>query len=228
MILCLPTYNRNFRTTPRTAGCTKYENETKKSPASAISSHIRWSARPSQIASHGPYMSTKGSRGDHLVPPWHWARNVVYAGFWSAGSRQPEKKVTRKGFFVNSWLRGLWRMTCHTRWVRRGVWVSYSSMCYPRGFAIPSHQTVRRDLDILYEKLNTKVNTQLKVSTFTTSSMTLVKFYLCSKIVQFIEDCDCERSLDKQKFCLCFCRCCRVLDWRWVELKLRALLSCCL
>jgi hypothetical protein len=49
-------------------------------PHPAISSHIRWSARPSQIASHGPYMKHErvGRQGAiNLVPPRHWARNVV-------------------------------------------------------------------------------------------------------------------------------------------------------
>ena len=33
----------------------------------------------------------------------------------------------------------------------------------PKGLSAPSHQTVRCDLDVLYEKLNNKVNKELQV-----------------------------------------------------------------
>jgi len=33
----------------------------------------------------------------------------------------------------------------------------------PRGILTPSHQTVRRDLDVLYDKLDDKLNQRLKV-----------------------------------------------------------------
>jgi hypothetical protein len=33
----------------------------------------------------------------------------------------------------------------------------------PRGISTPSHQTVRRDLSVLYNKLDDKLNQQLKV-----------------------------------------------------------------
>jgi hypothetical protein len=33
----------------------------------------------------------------------------------------------------------------------------------PKGLSAPSHQTVQRDLDVLYEKLDDKVNKELQV-----------------------------------------------------------------
>jgi hypothetical protein len=49
-------------------------------PHPAISSHIHWSAHPSQIASHGPHMKherVERQGAINLVLPWHWAPNVV-------------------------------------------------------------------------------------------------------------------------------------------------------
>jgi len=87
--------------------------------------------------------------------------------FGQRGLDNPEKKVTRKGF-REFMVKGIVEDDLPYSLGEKGGMSKLFEYVLPRGFAIPSHQTVRHDLDILYEKLNTKVNTQLKVSTFTT------------------------------------------------------------
>ena len=65
-------------------------------PHPAISSHICWSARPSQIASHGPHMKHKrvGRQGViNLVLPRDWAPNVVLCRILVSGvSTTPKRR----------------------------------------------------------------------------------------------------------------------------------------
>lgn len=65
-------------------------------PHPAISSHIRWSARPSQIASHGPHMKhemVERQGAINLVLPRHWAPNVVLCRILVSGvSTTPKRR----------------------------------------------------------------------------------------------------------------------------------------
>ena len=87
--------------------------------------------------------------------------------FGQRGLDNPEKKVTRKGFH-EFMVKGIVEDDLSYSLGGKGSMSKLFEYVLPCGFAVPSHQTVRHDLDILYEKLNTKVNTQLKVNTFTT------------------------------------------------------------
>ena len=65
-------------------------------PHPAISSHICWAARPSQIASHGPHMKNERvgrQRVINLVLPRHWAPNVVLCRILVSGvSTTPKRR----------------------------------------------------------------------------------------------------------------------------------------
>lgn len=89
------------------------------------------------------------------------------ADFGQRGLDNPEKKATRKGF-REFMVKGIVEDDLPYLLGKKGGMSKLFEYVLLRSFTIPSHQTVRCDLDILYEKLNAKINTQLKVSTFAT------------------------------------------------------------
>jgi len=84
--------------------------------------------------------------------------------FGLRGRDNPEKKVTRKGFREHM-VKGIVEDDLpYSLGEKRGMKLLFEYVL-PYGFAAPSHQTVRRDLDLLYEKLDEKINKELKVCT---------------------------------------------------------------
>ena len=86
-------------------------------------------------------------------------------GQW--GLNNPKKKVTKKGFH-EFMVKMIVEDDLPCSLGEKGGTSKLFEYVLPCGFTVPSHQTIRHDLIILYEKLNTNVNMQLKVSTFTT------------------------------------------------------------
>ena len=83
--------------------------------------------------------------------------------FSVCGHDNPEKIVTRKGFH-EFMVKGIVEDNLPYSLGKKGGMSKLFEYLLPRSFAIPSHQTIQCDLDILYEKLDNKLNEQLKVS----------------------------------------------------------------
>jgi len=81
------------------------------------------------------------------------------------GVEHPEKQVTRKGF-RECLVKGIVEDDLPYSLGEKSGMQKLLAYLLPRGFTIPSHQTVRRDLDTLYEKLEAKINEQMKVGAF--------------------------------------------------------------
>jgi len=164
--------NRKFRTTPRTAGCKRYKDESKKTPAS--SNFISHSLVCSTIPKIQTWAAYEARKGEDAEDDQVGATSVLGAqrnfmqDFGLHGCDNPEKQVTRKGF-REFMVKGIVEDDLPYSLGEKGGMSKLFEYILPHGFAIPSHQTVRRDLDILYEKLNDKINQQLKVSAHNSS-----------------------------------------------------------
>jgi len=93
--------------------------------------------------------------------------------FSAHGLQNPEKTVTSKGFRERL-VKGIIEDDLPYSLGEKSGMSKLFDYLLPRGISTPSHQTVRRDLDILYGKLDDKLNQRLKVCTisilhFTTS-----------------------------------------------------------
>jgi hypothetical protein len=88
-------------------------------------------------------------------------------GFSARGIDNPVKAVTSKGFWEHL-VKGIIEDDLPYSLGEKAGMLKLFKYMLPHGIATPSHQTVRRDLNILYEKLNEKLNKELKVSTLCT------------------------------------------------------------
>jgi hypothetical protein len=85
-------------------------------------------------------------------------------GFSAHGIDNPAKAVMSKGFWEYL-VKGIIKDDLPYSLGEKAGMSKLFEYVLPRGIATPSHQTVWRDLDILYEKLDEKLNKELKVST---------------------------------------------------------------
>jgi hypothetical protein len=90
-------------------------------------------------------------------------------GFSARGIDNPAKAVTSKGF-REYLVKGIIEDDLPYSLGEKAGMSKLFEYVLPRGITTPSHQTVRRDLDILYEKLDEKLNKELKVSALCTCS----------------------------------------------------------
>ena len=83
--------------------------------------------------------------------------------FTTRGYENPEKTVTKKGF-RELLVKGIIEDDLPYSLGEKSGMSKLFKYLLPYGFAVPSHQTVWRDLDTLYEKLSSKVDQELQVS----------------------------------------------------------------
>ena len=105
------------------------------------------------------------------------AQHVMMEGFVARGAANPEKTVTQRGFREHL-MKGIIQDDLPYSLGEKPVMQKLLHYLLPCGFTIPSHQTVRRDLDKLYSILNNKLNTIMKVCSFHSSHCHL----LCSTL----------------------------------------------
>jgi hypothetical protein len=98
------------------------------------------------------------------------AQRSFMDGFSARGIDNPAKAVTSKGF-REYLVKGIIEDDLPYSLGEKAGMSKLFEYVLPRGITTPSHQTVRRDLDILYEKLNEKLNKELKVSTLCTRTI---------------------------------------------------------
>ena len=90
------------------------------------------------------------------------AQRSFMDGFSASGLQNPAKTVTGKGFREHL-VKGIIEDDLpYSLGEKEGMRKLFSYLL-PRGISCPSHQTVRRDLDVLYDKVNEKVNHTLQV-----------------------------------------------------------------
>ena len=82
--------------------------------------------------------------------------------FSARGLQNPEKTITNKGFRERL-VKGIIEDDLpYSLGEKSGMSMLFNYLL-PRGISTPSHQTVRRDLSVLYDKLDDRLNQQLKV-----------------------------------------------------------------
>jgi hypothetical protein len=99
------------------------------------------------------------------------AQRSFMDSFSARGLQNPAKTVTGKGFREHL-VKGIIQDDLPYSLGEKEGMKKLFDYLLPRGITCPSHQTVRRDLDILYDKLDEKLNKELQVRrcsvTFTT------------------------------------------------------------
>jgi hypothetical protein len=90
------------------------------------------------------------------------AQRVFMDRFSAQGLQNPEKTITNKGFRERL-VKGIIEDDLpYSLGEKSGMSMLFNYLL-PRGISTPSHQTVRRDLSVLYDKLDDRLNQQLKV-----------------------------------------------------------------
>ena len=81
---------------------------------------------------------------------------------WTASVHveNPAKSITKKGF-REKWVMGIIEDDSPYSLGEKSGMKKVLTYILPKGLSAPSHQTVQRDLDVLYEKLDDKVNEEL-------------------------------------------------------------------
>jgi hypothetical protein len=92
------------------------------------------------------------------------AQRALMSSFSARGLENPAKSITKKGF-REKWVMGIVEDDSPYSLGEKSGMKKVLAYILPKGLSAPSHQTVRRDLDVLYEKLDDKVNKELQVGT---------------------------------------------------------------
>ena len=92
------------------------------------------------------------------------AQQTFMDRFSAHGLQNPEKTVTGKGFRARL-VKGIIEDDLPYLLGEKSGMSKLFDYLLPPGISTPSHQTVRCDLDILYDKLDDKLNQRLKVRT---------------------------------------------------------------
>ena len=82
--------------------------------------------------------------------------------FSARGLQNPAKAVTRKGFWEHL-VKGIIEDDLPYSLGEKAGMSKLFEYLLPYGMSTPSHQTIRRDLDVLYIKLDEKLNRILQV-----------------------------------------------------------------
>jgi hypothetical protein len=161
---------RKFRTTPRTQGCKDFKDETLKAPASSnfISHSLVCNAIPAAKswpafeAQNGKEVEV-GENGGGNATSTLGAQRSFMQDFTTRGYENPEKTVTKKGF-RELLVKGIVEDDLPYSLGEKSGMSKLFKYLLPYGFTVASHQTIRCDLDTLYEKLSSKVDQELQVS----------------------------------------------------------------
>jgi len=90
------------------------------------------------------------------------AQRSFMGAFTARGAENPEKQVTRKTF-REYFVKGIVEDDLAYSMGEKPGMNKLLTYLLPRGFVVPSHQSVRRDLDILYTKMSDRLNHILQV-----------------------------------------------------------------
>jgi hypothetical protein len=90
------------------------------------------------------------------------AQRTFMDRFSARGLQNPEKTITNKGFRERL-VKGIVEDDLPYSLGEKSGMSKLFNYLLPRGISTPSHQTVRRDLSVLYDKLDDRLNQQLKV-----------------------------------------------------------------
>ena len=174
----LTTSFRTYRCSPRTLGCVKYEAETmKKPPSSNFISHAdkctlvpqekKWAviSAGGDAGAAGGIVTSAGAIGDISTDTVGGleAQRSFMDNFSARGLANPAKVVTRKGFREHL-VKGIVEDDLPYSLREKSGMKKLFVYLLPSRIKPPSHQTVQRDLDLLYTVLDGKVNEQLRVS----------------------------------------------------------------
>jgi hypothetical protein len=99
----------------------------------------------------------------HNVGTGLQAQQSMIHAFAKRGFENPAHKVTKKGW-REQFVKGLIRDDMAFRLGEGDGMKDLFTYLLPKGFTVPSHQTVRRDLDLLYTQLDNKVTARIHVS----------------------------------------------------------------
>ena len=156
-----------YRCSPRTPNCTKYENEKLKRPAA--SNFISHSEKCSSVPFAKTWAAYKAAKdgvelggGQTVAVSGIEAQWAMMQSFSAHGLENPAKSVTKKGF-REKWVMGIIEDDSPYSLGEKSGMKKVLDYILPKGLVVPSHQTVHRDLDVLYDKLDDKVNKELQV-----------------------------------------------------------------
>ena len=90
------------------------------------------------------------------------AQQALMQSFSTCGLENPVKSVTKRGFY-EKWVMGIIKDDLPYLLGEKVGMKKVLDYILPKGLIVPSHQTVCCDLDVLYDKLNDKVNEELQV-----------------------------------------------------------------
>jgi len=118
-------------------------------------------------ARNGAKIGGEGDTGVHSVAGSSGATGLeaqhsFMDSFAARGLQNPAKMVTSKGFREHL-VKGIIEDDLPYSFGEKLGMKKVFGYVLPRSISCPSHQTVRRDLDILYDKLDQKVNHVLQV-----------------------------------------------------------------
>jgi hypothetical protein len=91
--------------------------------------------------------------------------------FTARGAENPEKQVTKKGFREHL-VKGVIEDDLPYSFGEKAGMQKLFTYVLPCGFGLPSHQTIRRDMDLLYDELSHKINSLIQVSSHIPSGNT--------------------------------------------------------
>jgi hypothetical protein len=174
----LTTFFRTYRCSPHTPGCVKYEAKTLKKPPSSnfilhadkcthVPGEKKWAviSAAGDAGEAGGIVTEAGAIGDvgsDTVGGLEAQRSFMDK-FSARGLANPAKVVTRKGFREHL-VKGIVEDDLPYSLGEKSGMKKLFVYLLPSRIKPPSHQTVRRDLDLLYTVLDAKVNEQLRVS----------------------------------------------------------------
>jgi hypothetical protein len=118
------------------------------------------------------------------------AQRTFMDRFSAHGLQNPEKTVTGKGFRERL-VKGIIEDDLPYSLGEKSGMSKLFDYLLPRGISTP-HQTVRRDLDVLYAKLDGKLNQRLKVHTISILHFYTSKFCCSRDSVKQLEDRNCQ------------------------------------
>jgi len=113
------------------------------------------------------------------------AQQALMQNFSAHGLENPAKSVMKRGF-CEKWVMGIIKDDLPYSLGEKLGMKKVLNYILPKGLTSPSHQTVHHDLDVLYEKLDDKVNKELQVCI----ALTLLyvhKLILSSQIAQRLQ-----------------------------------------
>lgn len=162
--------NRKYRCSPQSPDCKIYENETIKRPGSSnFIAHSQACKSIPAAKTWARFQIQDGAEtdGDRDIGAGSnsgiQAQRTLMHEFGVRGLEYPEKNVTRKGFREHL-VKGIVEDDLPYSFGEKGGMKKLFEYVLPCGFGTPSHQTVRQDIDLLYDQLNEKLNHTLQVS----------------------------------------------------------------